>query len=306
MKVLLIFLFVCSLHVGTTLSQTCHRIFRESCIDEYDFPLGVAHGIHSLTLHELRYFFDKHASETNKIPMVNFNLSSPILVLPSAPDLKLNNTYITPSMQSVDHILSNWENEDFFMKGASVLELLVHNLHMYESLKVSGKIYRKIKKNPGENVQKRCKCIIQSENLILDQLEQTAKRFRIMADSNKAVRRPPTWRGYYGGRSMFRNEQINEQINEMFLNEQINEMFLNEQINEQIRTAPKPQLSERCDKIISAMNKMIKNDPEETKIVVQPLENSTIWKDWKIQLNFPKKGWNYELANYIYCKLNMD
>ena len=150
MKVLLIFLFVCSLHVGTTESHSCNRIFRESCIDESDFPLGVAHGIHSLTLQELRYFFDKNASETNKIPIVNFNLSSTILVLPSAPDLKLNNTYVTPSMQSVDHILSNWENKDFFMKGASVLELLVHNLHMYETLKVSGKIYRKIKKNPGK------------------------------------------------------------------------------------------------------------------------------------------------------------
>ena len=51
---------------------------------------------------------------------------------------------------------------------------------------------------------------------------------------------------------------------------------------------------------------MVKDDPEETKIVVQPLENSTIWNDWKVQLNFPKKGWNYELANYVYCKLNME
>ena len=177
-------------------------------------------------------------TKTIKIPIVNFDLSSPILILPSAPDLKLNNTYITPSMQSVDHILSNWENEDFFMKGASVLELLVHNLHMYETLKVSGKIYRKIKKNPGENVQKRCNCIIQSENLILDQLEKTARRFRNMAytptpgtkraqqtkPTRATIPTTPTWRGYYGGRVMVMPFGPAE------------------------RTAPKSQLPESCDR----------------------------------------------------------
>ena len=138
-KMLSIFLFVCSLLLPTEGGQqpSCEQTFCSFCIDEEDFPLGVAHGVHSLTLQELRYFFDKDAAKNNTIPIVNFNLSSPILVLQSVPDLKLNNTFITPSMHSVDHILSNWENENFFMEGASVLELLVHNLYMYETLSVS-------------------------------------------------------------------------------------------------------------------------------------------------------------------------
>jgi hypothetical protein len=116
--------------------------------------MGVAHGIHSMTLQELQYFFDADATEDNKIPMINFNLSSPDLVLPSIPDLKLNNSFLTPSMNSVDHILSNWETEDFIMKNASVLELLVHNLHMYETLSLAGKIYKKIKRDQRKRNEK--------------------------------------------------------------------------------------------------------------------------------------------------------
>ena len=67
-----------------------------------DFHQAVAHGIDSHTLQGLQYFFDASATEDNSIPIVNFNLSSPDLVLPSVPDLKLNNSFITPSMNSID------------------------------------------------------------------------------------------------------------------------------------------------------------------------------------------------------------
>ena len=45
-------------------------------------------------------------------------------------------------MNSVDHILSDWEREDFMMKHCYVLEKLVHILHMYESLSLCGKVYK--------------------------------------------------------------------------------------------------------------------------------------------------------------------
>ena len=139
MKILLIFLLPCSLYVLSNDSPTCGKTLLDSCI-RAEFPRAVAHGIHALHLKELQYFFDASASEDNTIPVINSDLSSSDLVLLSVPDLKLNNTFLTPSMISVDHILSNWENKNFFMKDASVLEMLVHNLHMYETLSVAGKI----------------------------------------------------------------------------------------------------------------------------------------------------------------------
>ena len=162
--------------------------------------MGVAHGVHSITLQELHYFFDDKATIDNNIPIVNFDLSSSTRVLPSVPDLKLDNTFVTPSMHSVDHILTNWENENFFMKGSSVLELLVHNLHMNETLSMSGKFYEKNKRNPGGEIGNLCKCIKEVEGDILDTLEATAKLFRRKKGQN-------SWRGYYGGRTMKTKKQ---------------------------------------------------------------------------------------------------
>ena len=191
------FLFVCLLCLAANVEASCVDTLSSFCINQDDFHMGVAHGIHSMTLQELQYFFDADATEDNKIPMINFNLSSPDLVLPSIPDLKLNNSFLTPSMNSVDHILSNWETEDFIMKNASVLELLVHNLHMFETLSLAGKIYKKIKrdqrKRNAKNMNNLCNCINGTEQKIMDELELTAKRFRETDSTNRKH-----WRAYYG------------------------------------------------------------------------------------------------------------
>merc|ERR1712215_239700 len=95
--------------------------------------------------------------------------------------------------ESVDLILSNWENENFFMKGASVLEMLVHNLHMYETMSVAGKIYKKIKKQSKmrKNVNQLCKCMRMKDQKVLLSLETMARNFREEKDVI-------SWRRYYG------------------------------------------------------------------------------------------------------------
>merc|ERR1712002_25870 len=153
MKQVTAIILVCSAIVLVSSRLSCPDIFSKFCVGE-DFYHAAAHGIHSLTLQELQYFFDESATEDNDIPMVNFDLSSPNLTLPSVPDLRLNNSFLTPSMNSVDHILSNWENTAFFMSEASVLGMLVHNLHMYETLSVSGEIYAKIKRKFKKETKK--------------------------------------------------------------------------------------------------------------------------------------------------------
>ena len=40
---------------------------------------------------------------------------------------------------------------------------------------------------------------------------------------------------------------------------------------------------------------------------VPPLTSSSVWNEWKPQMTVPMgPQWNYELAHYIYCKLNME
>merc|ERR1711872_1145745 len=84
-------------------------------------------------------------------------------------------------MESVDHILSNWENENHFIREASVLEKLVHNLHKYETFSVSGKIYRKLKRRGQtykQKIKNLCKCMKEEDAKVLEELEEYANKYR--------------------------------------------------------------------------------------------------------------------------------
>ena len=201
----MIFVFILAslLLLASAGQPSCENIFQSFCIDHTEFHEWVAHGIHSLKLQELQYFFDADATEDNNIPTVNDDLTSPNLLHQTAVDLNLNNSFLTPAMQSVDYILSNWESENFIMKNSSVLELLVHNLHMYETLSVAGKMYQQIKrkvKNQKKNgkmkkiekMKNLCECIKGKEDKIIKELEDTANRFRETNERKKAH-----WRNYY-------------------------------------------------------------------------------------------------------------
>ena len=182
MKVSLLFLFLCCFSIYLSDDHACEETLSDNCIDG-DFPRSIAHGIHSLTLQDLRYYFDENAPTDNMIPSINFDLSSPDLLFDSAPFLQLNNSFKTPAMNSVDHILSNWESKNFMMTHGSVLEKLVHNLHMYETLSMSGKIYKKIvkklkKKNMKEKIDGICSCIQKEDSHIESLLTMMANSMR--------------------------------------------------------------------------------------------------------------------------------
>merc|ERR1712198_810582 len=82
------------------------------------------------------------------------------------------------------------------MKGASVLELLVHNLHMYETLSVSAKIYKKIKqkRKMRKGVKKLCNCLKKDDYKIESRLEEMAQYFRSNWDQNEDRIVSPNWR----------------------------------------------------------------------------------------------------------------
>ena len=44
------------------------------------FPVSVAHGIHSLTVEDVRIFFDPGAEQNIRIPTINQNLSGSVLL----------------------------------------------------------------------------------------------------------------------------------------------------------------------------------------------------------------------------------
>ena len=87
-----VFLAMCLLAVATAhthVSPECNRILSEETgIGGADkFFQTVMHGVHSLTLEDLRHYFEPDAPVDNGIPTVNTDLSSPDEILPNAPSV---------------------------------------------------------------------------------------------------------------------------------------------------------------------------------------------------------------------------
>merc|ERR1719494_901126 len=64
----------------------CPSILEQTSALSDIFAKRIAHGIHSLTLADLRYYFNPNANETNNIPTINRNLTSEP-ILNDAPDI---------------------------------------------------------------------------------------------------------------------------------------------------------------------------------------------------------------------------
>ena len=151
-------------------SQTQHKL----CLfDDFTIPLcrqnvsalimfcRIAHGIHSLTLADLRYYFNPNANETNNIPTINRNLTSSIPILNDAPDIGRSDRFKTMGLLVAEEVLLN-ENQNWDLKNADTLEKLVHALHMHEMWTETSKLYKQILDNPpASNI---CPCLVDVEN----------------------------------------------------------------------------------------------------------------------------------------------
>ena len=117
--------------------------------------------MHSLTLADLRYYFNANANETNNIPTINRDLSSPIPILNDAPDIGRSVRFKTMGLLVAEEVLLN-ENQNWDLKNADTLEKLVHALHMHEMWTETSKLYKQILENPpASNI---CPCLVDVEN----------------------------------------------------------------------------------------------------------------------------------------------
>lgn len=96
------------------------------------FPGVVAHGLHSITLEDLQYYFDASAKEDNHVPTINLDLVSEHAVLGYAPSVGLDRPFPSQFMRAVDQVLSHMDDPNYDVKKYSTLERLVHVMHMNE------------------------------------------------------------------------------------------------------------------------------------------------------------------------------
>jgi len=139
----------------------CPSILEQTSALSDIFAKRIAHGIHSLTLADLRFYFNPNANETNNIPTINRNLTSSIPILNDAPDIGRSDRFKTMGLLVAEEVLLN-ENQNWDLKNADTLEKLVHALHMHEMWTETSKLYKQILDNPpASNI---CPCLVDVEN----------------------------------------------------------------------------------------------------------------------------------------------
>ena len=101
----------------------------------------VAHGVHSLTLPDIQFYFPNNKTEII-MPIVNPDLLSfePILFQP--PDFQ--HSFSSPALRAVDKVLSHMNSPHFGMRLYTDLEKIVHATHMQDIWVQAGKVYQEL------------------------------------------------------------------------------------------------------------------------------------------------------------------
>lgn len=155
----------------------CQKLLTDSGASDV-FDATVAHGIHSLTLHELKKF-DPLATENNFVPTMNCDMRAEIAILSYAPDLKSkdNDIFFTEPMKVLDSILSleeSWSTSSF-----NPLERVAHAFHMRELWARAKKEFDQIGKAKEAPNDDFCACVMDIENNgIMDVMRSTVTAMR--------------------------------------------------------------------------------------------------------------------------------
>merc|ERR1712168_1596048 len=161
--------------------EKCEAAAQTVGVDVENFKYHVGHMIHSLTVEDVRFFFDENFPIDNNIPTVNTNLIGPP-VLPHTPSFP--SKFKFPLGRTLDKILlNNDDTSSYSIKDFTSLEELAHAAHMYEMLLSVSKTFKLLVDVDTKNI---CPCIVDEENNgILDELHYLAEVFRF--DNSKPL-----------------------------------------------------------------------------------------------------------------------
>jgi len=152
--------------------DTCRAAAEQAGVDFESFHYNVGHMIHSLTVEDVRFFFDENFPVDNDIPTVNTNLTAgpPVLLYtPSFPS-----KFKFPLGSTLDRILlKNDDTSAAFEKGLTSLEELGHAAHMMEMLYKASQMYKTL---PNIDVEAVCPCLVNEDaNGIIEELNYIAE-----------------------------------------------------------------------------------------------------------------------------------
>jgi len=142
------------------------------------FAVAVAHGIHDITVEDLREFKGDVPCAGNGVPTVNRDLRSESAVLPSAPCLDDGDSpFATPAMRVVDAALTRMDDMNYDIGTTSGLQRLVHAFHMREVWALASAQYQALAADPPGRAA--CACALDVDgNGVLEELRLIASSLR--------------------------------------------------------------------------------------------------------------------------------
>jgi len=165
--------------------EKCEEVMANNGLNFTSFWHGTAHGLHSLSLEEIRHYFDPEAKVQNKIPAVNFNLSSEQTILFNAPLRGYDEDFNTMALKVMAYFMLN-DKPDFYQQGANILEKITHQYHMHEIYAAASLIYKNMTTNPPTDPEL-CPCVNDiTGNGILEEMVKIAKQLKYFARQPRA------------------------------------------------------------------------------------------------------------------------
>jgi len=166
-------------------SIDCYDVFGNAGMNYSSFWLDAAHGIHSLSLEEIRHFFKPDAPEDNKIPTVNIDFRSEDVIHFSAPLWGYEDRFDTWALKIMDWFMLN-DKPYLYETGVNAMEKLSHQYHMQEIYTRAAKVYKMLVENPPTDLNL-CRCANDvTANGILTEVINIAKQLKYRARTGRA------------------------------------------------------------------------------------------------------------------------
>jgi len=139
------------------------------------FPGVVAHGIHSITIPDIHFYFPTDKTDI-QMPVVNPDLLSDTPILSKPLDFK--HSFTSPALRVIDQALTHMNSKHYDMSLYNDLEKIVHAAHMQDWWLEAGKAYNKMQESNNID-DELCACVKDVENNgIVSMLRSIALKLR--------------------------------------------------------------------------------------------------------------------------------
>jgi len=270
----LTFIFTGGVPVSEQNNQSvCHDILIKSGASD-SFDAMVAHGVHSLTLDDLKQF-DPLATENNFVPTIDRDLRSEIAILPYTPDWKSTDSsmFLTEPMKVLDSVLSHMHEKHWDIVAFNPLERVVHAFHMKEAWARTKKEFDQIGKTRTVPSDQACSCAMDVENNGI---------MKVMRFTAMALREP----GLVYGHPAFANKSlIGNASPQYYVQAGYTYRFFKHEEKQKNSDAP--------------LDKMLVQDLTDA---MPPLKDAAAWNIWKGKADPPMEH-QRDLAMFLYCAI---